>query len=385
MKNITIFRKIINNLLDYCKDIIQNCKEDKMSRKFFLMDFIEALIFYYLNDIESLRLLETELEDNKLGITESKFSTMKDAFHRFDYRTFKHMFEVILESSYFLEIEEFKKLGKLCLVDGSIFNLSIRADWAEHRKNKRGIKLHLAWNLNQMVVESLEITDAKGNEREYLEQIIQKDITYIADRGYTSFDLYNTIVENNSHFIIRIKKNAKYNVVTYSEDKLESYGEVQDLLITFSNDPYKRCYRLIKFKVFGEVYYILTDRLDLTIEEIIMLFACRWQIELVFRYLKCTINGKHILNESKNGLYIQFYMIAIIELLKLSLKQQCLFLVGEKMPSFRLSELLNNAVSNVGNELKNFWKISKHWLALLRKFLNCEFTFKIARKLALCK
>ncbi len=82
---------IIDNQNSICKEIIEKCEDDKKSRKFFLKNFIESLLYYFLYDIQSLRLLETELNPNKLGIMESKFSTMKDAFQRFNYKSFQEI------------------------------------------------------------------------------------------------------------------------------------------------------------------------------------------------------------------------------------------------------------------------------------------------------
>jgi len=52
-----------------------------------------------------------------------------------------------------------------------------------------------------------------------------------------------------------------------------------------------------------------------------MLYAYRWQIELMFRFLNRTMNGIHLIKQSQQGVTIQFYMILIVVLLELYLKQ----------------------------------------------------------------
>ena len=68
-------------------------------------------------------------------------------------------------------------------------------------------------------------------------------------------------------------------------------------------------YRLVAFSVGNERYMILTDRCDLTTFQVILLYAYRWQVELVFRFLKRTMNGRHFFSTSPNGVTIQFYLL----------------------------------------------------------------------------
>jgi hypothetical protein len=51
---------------------------------------------------------------------------------------------------------------------------------------------------------------------------------------------------------------------------------------------------LVKFSVLQSDFIICTNRFDLTSLQIIMLYAYRWQIELLFKFLKRTLNGIHL-------------------------------------------------------------------------------------------
>ena len=65
-------------------------------------------------------------------------------------------------------------------------------------------------------------------------------------------------------------------------------------------------YRLVSFYVGQEQYLILTNRLDLTTFQVMLLYAYRWQVELIFRFLKRSLNGLHLLSHSKEGVTIHF-------------------------------------------------------------------------------
>lgn len=54
-----------------------------------------------------------------------------------------------------------------------------------------------------------------------------------------------------------------------------------------------------------------------------MIYAYRWQIELFFKFIKRTVNGIHLFNHSQNGVEIQFYVLLLVAVLMLKLKQDC--------------------------------------------------------------
>ena len=80
----------------------------------------------------------------------------------------------------------------------------------------------------------------------------------------------------------------------------------------------------MRFDIGHETYYLLTDRRDLSTFQVILLYAYRWQIELLFRFLKRTMTGIHLLRHDEKGVTIQFYAMMITALLELYLKQQIL-------------------------------------------------------------
>jgi len=56
------------------------------------------------------------------------------------------------------------------------------------------------------------------------------------------------------------------------------FSQLTDELIRYDNDPQGVLYRLVRFYITHEAYYLLTDRRDLTTFQIILLYAYRWQI-----------------------------------------------------------------------------------------------------------
>ena len=52
-------------------------------------------------------------------------------------------------------------------------------------------------------------TEGNGSEKKMLQEILEKGVTYIADRGYIAFDLFKQIVAQSAFFVIRVKANMQ--------------------------------------------------------------------------------------------------------------------------------------------------------------------------------
>ena len=186
--------------------------------------------------------------------------------------------------------------------------------------------------------------------------------------------------------------------------------DVKDMRIVFKNDKNmgknkkKIEYRMITFTAMGEFYTLITNRFDLTTYEIIMLYAYRWQIELIFRFLKRTQNCIHLLCHEPNGIEIQFYLYMIAYLLLLSFKQKCAIIESGDQIKEDIANPANNEIQNesfdyaqpeqgryyarglvsmLGKGLQKYWKISIHWLIVIRNYMLKPFTESIAKAIAL--
>jgi transposase len=167
-----------------------------------------------------------------------------------------------------------------------------------------------------------------------------------------------------------------------SENWLPFLSEITDSLIVFSKDKQKLIYRLVTFSACGEIYYITTNRLDLTTAQIIMLYAYRWQIELFFRVLKRTFNALHLWTYDERGIQSQFYIYLITYLLLIHFKQKLAQAADEKVKveksktSNRKSRKLfpltpeRGIVTILSKKLSEYWKIGIHWLETLKNRLR---------------
>jgi IS4 transposase len=65
----------------------------------------------------------------------------------------------------------------------------------------------------------------------------------------------------------------------------------------------------------GEHYAFITDRHDLSAEEVLYLYRKRWQIELFFRWLKRQSGALRLLGHSKEAVWLTILVAAIVAVL----------------------------------------------------------------------
>ena len=375
------------------------------SRKLFFADFVRLLLFALVLRIPSLRQLVTELETSptaaSLNLPTMPLSTLKDGFIRFPVTAFARLFHHLVQTASWLEVEEIKALGPLCLVDGSLFRVLVRMSWAVYKEGKNALRLHLALDLNHLIPVEFAIGAGTSSERAFLRSIIQAGITYVADRGYFAFDLFNHIHCAQAYFVMRAKENLQYTIsqcLPLTGTFSVRWEKVSDQDVLLSNDPFQHPYRLVTFSVLGKPFLILTNRFDLTTFQVILVYAYRWQVELIFRFLKQGLQGTHLFSQSAQGSQVFFYLLLITALLQLQLKQNCAIQAAEETPGEAPKERGPDAddtppsddtaqapysfLAAIGGKLKIYWKIGCHWLRRLQNLLAKPFDPSIIRALS---
>ena len=371
--------------------------------KLHFRDFVRSLVYHFVKGTESGRQLLTDMETAapELELDEVKRSTFFDAFRRFPVAWFAALLSFVLATVIWQAIPELDALGKLYCVDGSLFPAIASMVWAEYTSKHQAIRLHLCFELNRMIPAHFLVDTGNSNEKKALLQMLETGVTYIADRGYLSFPLLAAMAAAKA-FVIRAKVNLVYTRVERLPVNLPStvqhlFRHATDQRVRLTNAKGHPIYRLVSFWVGQEQYLILTNRLDLSTFQVILFYAYRWQVELIFRFLKRSLNGLHLLSHSKEGVTIHFYALLLSALLELRLKQQCVeccealssasgsvpesdqpAIAGLMIDPDRLAGARGNTfLATVGEKLHRYWKISKHWLVALRNFLARPFDYQV--------
>jgi hypothetical protein len=398
--NETVFDRILSPVLPLLELEQKGLNKDSEKYKLHLIPFSVNILFAIISQIKSISLLITETKSHrdaeKMGLVVASKSMYNEAFSRYKPELFRRIFFQLLANLNLKEINELKSLGRFFLVDGSIFPAISNMAWANYKKSTNAIKMHLSFELNRMIPVEFISTEANYSEKAFLEDILKEGMTYICDRGYISFKIFKSICDKGAFFVIRGKSNMQFVVkelkdVSVPDEFIKHLDSIKDSMVVFKSDDSDIVYRIVEFTALGETYSLITNRYDLTTYEVIMLYAYRWQVELCFRFIKRTLKGIHLMNQSPRGIETQFYLYMIAYLLLMTFKQETVtncdnndkdkkdegidassetskkFVCSDKEKSGR--PYARGLVSILGEKLQRYWKIGIHWLVALKNQL----------------
>jgi IS4 transposase len=210
----------------------------------------------------------------------------------------------------------------------------------------RTLTLHTHFEVDRGVPTRIEVTPDGGgvhDERAVLERTIQADHTYVMDRGYAKFALFNAIVAVGSSYVCRLRDNSDYrvlesrpltdadrslNIVSDERVEIGLHGKAearpdhQVRLITVRISPHtsRGKYRSGSTGPSSDgLLRIGTNLLDVPAETIALIYIYRWTIEIFFRFFKHILGCRHLLSHSQKGIEIQTYC-AIIACMLISLR-----------------------------------------------------------------
>ncbi|MBE0338705.1 IS4 family transposase [Paenibacillus sp. 23TSA30-6] len=210
------------------------------------------------------------------------------------------------------------RIGNVKLLDSTTVSLCLsKYKWAEYRKTKAGIKLHLRvafCDPDTVYPEKAVLTSAKPADRTEMDSLIDEThVTYLFDRGYLDYAKFNPYSLDRIFFVTRLKDNAII-------ESLEEFNVPEHSLMT--RDPMVKLgqgkkqtnmvFRLIETTdLKGKAIRILTNRFDLTAEEIGDLYRNRWKIETFFRWIKQHLKLTRFYGEQEHAVWNQIWICLI--------------------------------------------------------------------------
>jgi hypothetical protein len=335
------FHLLIAPLEPILPKAIREYDTDYGIHKFGTVHHVQLSIFGQLEQIKSGRALVEELNDldgvghernlrEMIGFDEVEFgqpvtlnqSSFSRANQERDYRVWRSCFHQLWAlAKKQVHHRELEGLGKIILVDGSLFDCMHQMFWAIYSSTKTKIKGHFFYDLDGLP-EKLVLTVGTGNEREVLRQALKAWVTYIVDRGYNDYQLYRDIIDKHAHIVTRVIKNAEVKVLKEYEVSAEQArkGIIADQKVELGSGTNTVVLRLVTYQGQGKTdqdreWCYLTTRYDLAPYTIVELYMYRWQIELFFKWIKSHLQLKHWYSYDKNGVLIQLYTALITFLL----------------------------------------------------------------------
>jgi len=317
------FHKFIAPIRGAVERATQRYDSDKRYRMLFTRPHVNLHLFFQLSDCESQRDLAQELKEDPnlqevVGCPSVNHSSLSRANARRTFRVFRYIFHALYPKAISCAgsvLKSLEGLKQVKILDESFLECCASMAWAQYRKTKNGLKLHLLLDLRR-IPDKLVLTPGRENERSVLKQIFRRGVTYIIDRGYNSYELFTRMTRSGAFFVTRLLANAVFEIIEPLPLSLENInrGVVGDCLI-YLGGPNTRCpfkLRLITYWAEdGRIYRYLTNRLDLDPWIVCEMYHWRWQIELFFRFIKQYLKVKRFLGRNENAVLIQLYAALI--------------------------------------------------------------------------
>lgn len=147
----------------------------------------------------------------------------------------------------------------------------------------------------------------------------------VFDRGLNKRDTLDAFTDNELIFVTRMKTykgRVKCDFIR-NVSKIEPNNpiETETLFIEKDQEVYlykgvkksKHTFRLIeaKGKKNNIKYFFLTNEMNLKVEDVVLIYKHRWDIEVFFKFLKQEFGFKHLLSRNPNGINVVLYMTLI--------------------------------------------------------------------------
>jgi hypothetical protein len=336
-------------LLERLHDV--GCQRDRAGNRTLHFDQYCMLILLFMFNpvVKSLRGLQqaSELKNvqKKLGCPRTSLGSLSESVTIFDPERLK---EIIAElGEQLLPIGRDPRLKDIrdtaTLVDGTVLailpHLTEASLMPTNADGRVKWKLHTHFEVDRYVPRRIDVTPEGGgenDERSVLERTIEPDRTYVMDRGYAKFALFNRIVAAKSSYVCRIRDNSVYETIEERPISPEASAErvIGDKIITLGSAKADRPDHRVRLITIAAkphqkkthspgpdcdgVIRLATNLLDVPAEVIALLYHYRWTIEIFFRFFKQILGCRHLLSGSRKGIEIQTYC-AIIACMLISL------------------------------------------------------------------
>ena len=138
--------------------------------------------------------------------------------------------------------------------------------WADYSRHKRKAKLHFGFDLNGAIPRKIFLSDGKAAERPFVSLLLEKGQTGVMDRGYQEHARFDAWINDEKHFVVRVKKNIQYHILERLAFQPRAYQPRGEATISFfakvllgdENHQMTHPVFLVGFSACGKAYWVVT-------------------------------------------------------------------------------------------------------------------------------
>ena len=240
-------------------------------------------------------------------------------------------------------------------------------------RKKGGIKVHANIHANEGVPSDIRFTSAATNDSFMLvpSNYAQGDILAI-DRAYIDYAKFEELTKRGVTYVTKMKKSLVYTVesdrmymspaglVEYREQHVAFTKRVKD------GDDIVHHARIVTYvdikKTRARLVSLLTNDMEMGVEDIVAIYRKRWEIELLFKQLKQNFPLRYFYGESANAIKIQIWATLIANLLLMVIQKR----IRRTWSFSGLATMFRIMLMYYVNCYTFFEEPEKDWLAILK-------------------
>ena len=200
-------------------------------------------------------------------------------------------------------------------------------------KKKGGIKVHTNIHANEGVPSDIRFTSAATNDSFMLKPTNYSDGDIIAmDRAYIDYSKFEDLTNRGVVYVTKMKKNLVYEVLSDTmymapEGLMEHRVQIVEFKKRVKDgEDVRHKARIVTYadlkKKKPKLISLLTNDMEMEVEEIIAIYRKRWEIELLFKQLKQNFPLRYFYGESSNAIKIQIWVTLIANLLLMVIQKR---------------------------------------------------------------
>lgn len=205
------------------------------------------------------------------------------------------------------------------------------------------MKVHTLMDAQSNIPTFVNLTASCENDSNFLnllnEKHIVKDSILLFDKGYIGYYAYEQLSQRGVTYVTKRRNRAKFKLIKERYGTIESPLIICDQIVEFKKKADKKSgtpkvthrARCIVYKEseHSEELIFQTNNFKIPAMDVVDLYHCRWQIELLFKQLKQNFELKYFLGDNVNAVESQVWVALIANLLvsvvKAQVKRRCSF------------------------------------------------------------
>jgi hypothetical protein len=309
---------------------VQQHKAERHARGFSSWTQMIAMLFCQLGHAQSLReitggLAACEGKLRHLGVSDPpKRSTLAYANEHRPWELYRSVFYDVLEHCQREAAGKKRKFRfnhKLLSIDSTTIALSLSMfDWAQYKRSKGAVKLHLVLDHDGYLPQYAVISDGKEADISAARKMSFAPGTMLVfDRGYADYEWWLRLTQQQVYFVTRLKDKADYEVVEQRAVPEKGHVLKDEVIAWFKLAAAGKDCWLRRIEVWveekQEVMVFVTNHLTLAASTIAKIYKEPWGIELFFKALKQSLKVKTFVGTSENAVQTQIWTALIAMLL----------------------------------------------------------------------